>query len=64
MGGIGEPSSLRDEALEGSTVDRAKSLKDVFRALLPGGQPWRFDVDVTPYSLIRRMETAGDAAGI
>ena len=24
----------------------------------------RFDVDMTPYPLIRRMETAGDAAGI
>ena len=30
MGGIGEPSSLRDEDLEGSTADRAKSLKDMF----------------------------------
>ena len=28
------------------------------------GRPWRFDVDMTPYPLIRRMETAGDAAGI
>jgi hypothetical protein len=28
------------------------------------GRPWRFDVDMTPYPLIRRMETAGDDAGI
>ena len=38
MGGIGEPSSLRDEAFEGSTADRAKSLKDVFeRCCREGG---------------------------
>ena len=38
MGGIAEPSWLRDEALEGSTADRAKSLKDVFeRCCREGG---------------------------
>jgi hypothetical protein len=55
MGGIGEPSWLPDEDFEGSTADRAKSRKDVFRALLPRERPWRFDVDMRPYPLIRRM---------
>jgi hypothetical protein len=57
MGGIGEPSWLRDEDFEGSTPYRAKSLKDVFERCW-GGRAWRFDVDIMPYPLIRRMERA------
>ena len=35
-----------------------------FRALLPGGQACRFDVDMTPYRLIHLTEKAREAAGI
>jgi hypothetical protein len=63
MGGIGERSWLRDEDFEGSTADPASPGR-MFSSAVAGREGSGFDVDMTPYRLIRRMETAGDAAGI
>jgi hypothetical protein len=57
MGGIGEPGWLRDEGLRRKHRRSRKLPEGCFRALLPGGRPGRFDVDMTPYRLIRRTET-------